>query len=145
MDLTYVHAVAAFSGSASGTLATVLTGLFTQRRKDRALRRSGAKSQHQELYRSFVEEASRLYADALFNDPPETSKLVELYALISRMRIVSSDEVIHAAEKAGRMIVETYLSPNRTFGDLPGLLDAMDPLRDFSEASRREMQTLHGR
>ena len=59
MELTYVHAVAAFSGSASGTLATVLTGLFTQGRKDRALRRSQAISQRQELYKSFVEEASR--------------------------------------------------------------------------------------
>ena len=94
MDLTYIHAVGAFSGSASGTLATVLTGLFTQRRKDRALRRSRATSQCQQLYRSFVEEASRLYADALVNDTSETSKLVDLYALIGRMRILSSDEVI---------------------------------------------------
>ncbi len=114
MDLTYIHAVAAFSGSASGTLATVLTGLFTRRRKDRALRRSWATSQCQELYRSFVEEASRLYVDALVKDTSETSKLVDLYALIGRMRTLSSDEVIEAAEKTGRLIIETYLSPNKT-------------------------------
>jgi hypothetical protein len=145
MDLTYIHAVAAISGSASGTLATVLTGLFTQRRKDLALRRSRATSQCQELYRTFVEEASSLYADALVNDTSETSKLVDLYAFIGRMRILSSNEVVEAAEKTGRLIIETYLSPNKTFVDLPEVLDGMDPLRHFSEACRRELQAAHGR
>ena len=145
MDLTYVHALAAFSGSASGTLATVLTGLFTQSRQDRASRTSRAASQYQELYGSFVQEASRLYADALVNEASDTSKLVDLYALIGRMRMLSSDEVIEAAEKVGRLIIETYLSPNKTFVDLPEALDAMDPLRDFSAACRRELQTAHGR
>ncbi len=145
MDLTYIHAVAAFSGSASGTLATVLTGLFTRRRKDRALRRSWATSQCQELYRSFVEEASRLYVDALVKDTSETSKLVDLYALIGRMRTLSSDEVIEAAEKTGRLIIETYLSPNKTFVDLTEVPDGMDPLRHFSEACRRELQAVRAR
>jgi hypothetical protein len=57
------------------------------------------------------------------------------------MRILSSDAVIEAAEKAGRLILETYLSPNRTFRDLPDLINEMDPLRDFSEACRCELQS----
>jgi hypothetical protein len=61
------------------------------------------------------------------------------------MKILSSDTVIEAAEKAGRRILETYLSPNRTFVDLPELINKMDPLRDFSEACRRELQSSHGR
>jgi hypothetical protein len=67
--------------------------------------------------------------------------LVALYALIGRMKILSSDEVIEAAEKVGRLILETYLSPNRTFVDLPDLLHEVDPLRDFSEACRRELES----
>ena len=144
MDLTYVHALAAFSGSASGTVATVLTGLFTQRRQDRALRKSQAISKRQELCKSFVEEASSLYADALVNEKSNTSKLVDLYALIGRMRILSSDKVIEAAEKVGHLIIETYLSQNRTFADLPELLEKMDPLRGFSDACRCELQTPRG-
>ena len=35
MDLAYIPALAAVSGSASGALATVLTGWMTQPRKDR--------------------------------------------------------------------------------------------------------------
>ena len=75
------------------------------------------------------------------NDKSEVSKLVDLYALIARMKILSSDAVIEAAEKAGRLILETYLSPNRTFVDLPDLINEMDPLRDFSEACCRELQS----
>jgi hypothetical protein len=141
MELAYIPAVAAFSGSASGALATVLTSWVSQRRKDRARLRSQTNSKREELYKSFIEEASRLYGDALVKDETEVSELVDLYALIGQMKILSSDEVIEAAEKVGRLILETYLSPNRTFVDLPDLLREVDPLRDFSEACRRELES----
>jgi hypothetical protein len=141
MELAYIPAVAAFSGSASGALATVLTSWVGQRRRDRARLRSQTNSKREELYKSFIEEASRLYADALVKDKSEVSELVDLYALIGRMKILSSDEVIEAAEKVGRLILETYLSPNRTFVDLPDLLREVDPLRDFSEACRGELES----
>ena len=139
MDL-YIPALASFSGSASGTLVAVLTGWITRRRKERARHNLRAMSQREELYKSFVEEASRLYADALINDKSEIQKLVGLYALIARIKILSSDAVIEAAAKAGRLILETYLSPNRTFVDLPDVINKIDPLRDFSEACRRELE-----
>jgi hypothetical protein len=113
----------------------------TQRRKDRFRHSLRATSQREELYKNFIEEASRLYADALVNDKSEVSKLVDLYALIARMKILSGDAVIEAAEKAGRLILNTYLSPNRTFVDLPDLINEMDPLRDFSEACRCELHS----
>lgn len=143
MDLAYIPALAAVSGSASGALATLLTGWMTQRRKDRVRLTSRATSQHEKLYKAFIEEASRLYADALVNDKSEIPKLVDLYALIGRMKILSSDDVIEAAEKAGRLIIETYLAPNRAFVDLPEFINEMDPLRDFSDACRRELQAAH--
>src|ERR1700750_3048743 len=145
MDMFYIPAIASFSGSASGTLASIVTGWGTQRRKPRARHSLRATTQREELYKSFIEEASRLYADALVSDKSEVSKLVDLYALIARMKILSSDAVIQAAERAAQLIIETYLSPNRTFVDLPVLINEMDPLRDFSEACRRELQTGHQR
>jgi hypothetical protein len=140
MDLMYFPAIAALGGSASGSMATVVTSWVTQRRKDRLRRAAQTISQRQKLYKEFIEEASRLYGDALVNDRSEIPKLVDMYALIGRMKVLSSNQVIEAAEKAGRLIVDTYLSPNRTLVDLPGLIDEMDPLRDFSEACRRELQ-----
>ena len=53
--------------------------------------------------------------------------------------------MVHAAERAGRLIIETYLAPNTSFVDLPGFLEEMDPLREFGEACRREMHTIHSR
>ncbi|WP_275199297.1 hypothetical protein [Bradyrhizobium sp. CSA207] len=51
----------------------------------------------------------------------------------------------HAAERAGRRIIETYLAPNTSFVDLPGFMEEMDPLREFGEACRREMHAAPAR
>jgi hypothetical protein len=141
MNLLYVPALASFSGSASGSLASIVISWVTLRRKDRARRMLRTMSRRAELYKTFIGEASRLYADALVNDKCELSKLVDLHALIARMKILSTDDVVEAAEEAARLIINTYLSPNRTFVDLPDLINEMNPLRKFSEACRSELQT----
>lgn len=145
MDRMYVPALAAFGGSTVAAISTTLAGWVTKRRKARRRGHARAYSLREKLYRSFIEEASRLYADALVNEKSEISQLVNLYALVGRMRIVSSDEVVHAAENAGRLILETYLSPNRSLVDLPKLIDEMDPLRQFGEACRHELQAVPSR
>jgi hypothetical protein len=140
MDPMFIPAAAAFGGSTSGALAAVVISWVTQRRKDQTQCSLRASSQRQKLYKNFIEEASRLYADALTNDKAEISQLVGMYALIGRMKIISSDEVNEAAERAARSIIQAYLSPNRTMVDLPEVLDEIDPLRDFSEACRHELK-----
>ncbi|WP_439370327.1 hypothetical protein ACRQ5Q_35895 [Bradyrhizobium sp. PMVTL-01] len=145
MYKTYVPALAAFGGSTVGVVSTLLTGWVTKRRKSQWRRHAHAFSAREKLYRSFIEEASRLYADALTTDKSEISQFVHLYALVGRMRMVSNDEVVLAAEKAGRLILETYTSPNRSLVDLPKLIDDVDPLREFSQACRRELQAVPSR
>jgi len=61
------------------------------------------------------------------------------------MRILSSDQVVQAAERAGRLIIETFLSPNRELVDLPEFMEEMDPLRHFGEACRRELHSTPSR
>jgi len=141
IDPLYIP-VAAFWGSAVGSVSTVLSNWVMERRKHRVRRKALAISQRHKLYKKFIEEASSLYADALVNDKSEASKLVGMYALIGRMKVISSDEVIEEAEKVGRMIIETYLAPNRTFADLAELIKEMDPLRGFSDACRHELQAV---
>jgi len=138
----YLPAFAAFGGSAFGAISTIVSGWAGRRRRLREQHQSRSTSKRERLYRAFIEEASRLYADALVSDKSEVSSLVDLYALIGRMRILSSDEVVEAAEKATRRIIETYRSPNRTLGDLSQFIEEMDPLRDFGEACRRELQAV---
>jgi len=138
----YISAIAAFLGSAAGMMATAISNWVTQHRKHRVLGKTRAHTHRHKLYKQFIGEASKLYADALVNNKSEISNLANIYALIARMRVVSNDEVIQEADKMGRRILETYLSPNREFIELPNLINEMDPLRDFSDACRRELQAL---
>jgi hypothetical protein len=144
MDSAYVPALAAFGGSAVGGLTSIVATWLTQRRKDSARRLMQEKARRQKLYKQFIDEASKLYADALVHDDSEVSALVNMYALIGRMRISSSDAVIGKAESVARMIIETYFSPNRTFPELRQLMNSrsMDPLREFGEVCRKELNAL---
>src|SRR5262249_958196 len=94
--------------------------------------------------KDFINEASRLYVDAFEHDHTELSNLVRLFAMISQMRIVSSPTIVEDADRVARLIVETYVAPNRKFGDLEGTIGShvVDPLRRFSEACREELQQI---
>jgi hypothetical protein len=144
MDATYLPALAALAGSAVGGLTSLASAWLTQRRQDLAKRLSQNKSRRQKLYKQFIDEASRLYADALVHDESEVSALVSVYALISQMRVVSNAAVIEKAEAVIRMIVDTYFAPNKTFPELRSLMTShpMDPLRAFSNECRAELQAM---
>jgi hypothetical protein len=104
MDSAYVPALAAFGGSAVGGLTSLVATWVTQRRKDSVRSLAQEKARRQKLYKQFIDEASKLYADALVHDESAVSSLVHMYALIGRMRILSSGAVIGKAEAAARMI-----------------------------------------
>jgi len=144
MESAYVPALAAFGGSAVGGLTSLVATWVTQRRKDSARRLAQEKSRRQKLYKQFIDEASKLYADALVHDKSEVLAFVDMYALIGRMRISSSDAVVGKAEAAARMILDTYFSPNKTFPELRQLIESrsMDPLREFGEVCRKELIAL---
>ena len=144
MNSTYLPALAALAGSAIGGLTSLGSAWLTQRHQDRATRRSRDKARRQKLYKQFIDEASKLYADALVHDEAEIAALVSVYALISRMRVVSSSAVVEKAEAVIRVIVDTYFAPNKTFPELRKLIDghAIDPLRAFSEECRTELRAL---
>jgi hypothetical protein len=64
--------------------------------------------------------------------------------MITQMRIVSSPKVVEGADKVARLILATYLAPNKTLGELEQTLEShmVDPLIVFSEACREELQQL---
>jgi hypothetical protein len=95
-----------------------------------------------QLYEHFIEEASRLYVDAYEHNEAEAAKLVNLYALVSKMRVLSAPRIVETADRVVRVIIETYLAPNKTFRDVVEILDneAMNPLREFSHACREELR-----
>lgn len=141
MDATYLPAIAALAGSAIGGLTSFASASLTQRHQDRAQLLAQDIARRQKLYKQFLDEASKLYADALAHDKAEIAALVSVYALISRMRVVSSSVVVEKAQEVLQVIVEAYFAPNRTFPELRELInsDALDPLRAFSEECREEL------
>ena len=146
MDTTYLSALAALTGTAVGGLTSFFSTWLAQNAQFKAQLFLHDKGRRQELYRDFVDEASQLYIDALTNDQPNLSKTITLYALVSRMRVISSTKVIEEAEKVARVILETYTKPNKTFSELRDMAhdmaheQSLDPLRRFSESCREELQ-----
>src|SRR6516164_3376572 len=114
MNSVYLPAFAALSGSAIGDLTSFAPAWLTQHHQDRARWLLGEKARRQKLYKQFIDEASKLYADALVYDRAELSALVSVYALISRMRVVSSCGVIEKADAVVHLIIDTYFTPNKT-------------------------------
>jgi hypothetical protein len=147
MTPEYVPAVSALAGSMIGGVTSLTAAWLTQSRQATIQWLVQDKSRRQKLYREFIEEASKLYADALAHNEAEISALVKVYALISRMRVLSTGDIVEKAEKVIRMIVDTYFAPNKTLPELRDMLNspAIDPLREFSESCRNEMQALNSR
>jgi hypothetical protein len=95
------------------------------------------------LFGRFLDEAAKLYSDALQTSRDDVTGLIQIYALTNRIRLLSTPEVVEAADTVVRIIVDTYLAPNITLHEMrTNWIDKhVDPLRDFSEACRKELQT----
>jgi hypothetical protein len=142
MDSGYITALAALGGAALGGLTSFATSWTTLRTQMKAQRRDSSKSSRQKLYKAFIDDAARIYGDALINDKLETTGLIDLHALVSRMRIVSSRPVIETAVNVVKAITETYTQPNKSPEEIEAMISngSVDILRSFSEACRDELE-----
>ena len=133
------------SGSMIGGVTSLTAAWLTQSRQATIQWLVQDKSRRQKLYKEFIEEASKLYADALAHNEAEVSAFVKVYALMSRMHVLSSVDIVEKAEKVVRIIIDTYFTSNKTLSELGGVLNstAIDLLREFSESCRNEMQILN--
>jgi|ERR1044071_1149535 hypothetical protein len=141
MDSATISAFAALGGALIGGLTSFTTTWLTQRTQSKAQQLAHKLATREDLYKDFIEEASKLYADSLIHETSDVSEIVKLYAMVSRMRIVSSPATVDTADKVACVIVNTYLAPNKTFPQLRDMVNSgtIDMLRDFSEACRNEL------
>ena len=143
MDAAYISAFAALAGTAVGGLTSFATSWTTQQAQTRAQRRAAERDSRAVLFGRFLDEAAKLYSDALQSRRDDMTGLIGIYALTNRIRLTSSPQVVEAADTVCRIIVDTYLAPNMTLEEMrANWIDRhVDPLRDFSEACRQELQT----
>jgi hypothetical protein len=118
MNASVISALAALAGVTIGGLTSVLASWLSQHAQAKAQWLAQDKLRRQELYKKFIESASKCNIHALQHDEPDIPALVELYVKISRMRILSSPKVVESAETVARRIIDTYLVPNKTFLEL---------------------------
>jgi hypothetical protein len=149
MDPNLISALAALAGAAAGGTASFLGSWLGQQRLARAQWLTQDKLRRQDLYKEFIEAASKCYIDALQHHQPDILLLVVLYAKTSEMRVISSPEVLAAAEDVGRRLVDSYSKADITFSDieLKTLIQdgSFDLLRDFSESCRAEFEHVRTR
>lgn len=143
MEAAYISALAALAGTAIGGLTSFATSWTTQQAQARAQRLAAERDARAALFGRFLEEAAKLYSDALQSRQDDMTRLIGIYALTNQIRLISSPQVVEAADTVCRIIIDTYLAPNITMEEMrANWTDRhVDPLRDFSEACRQELQT----
>ena len=145
MDASVITALFGLAGATIGGLASGLATWLSQRSQAKAQWLSQNQLRRQDTYKVFIEQASKLYIEALQSDHPDVSALMALYAQISRMRILSSTSVIECADQIVKKIIATYLEPNKPLPELGKMVTSglIDPLREFSDAVRAELERLN--
>ena len=142
-DAAYLPALSALAGSMVGGLTSGLTTWLSLRNQAQAGQLAHDLSRRDDLFKDFIVAASKAYGDAMLSNEPQMQDLVALYAMISRMRVLSSARTVACAQKVVEATVDTYFAPNKTIRELRELIRSgggIDPLKDFSEAAREELQ-----
>ena len=87
MNASIISALSALLGAAIGGTASFLASWMTQRMQVQAQWLIQERLRRQELYKEFIEEASKCYVDALQHAQGDIPSLTTLYTKIGRMRI----------------------------------------------------------
>ena len=143
MDIAYISALSALAGSVIGGFTSGVTNWLNQHSQARAERLAHDFSRREHLYTDFIVAASRAYGEAMVSSEPQIQELIALYGMISRMRVISSPQTIACAQNIMVVTIATYSSPNKSVPELHELLEsgtAIDPLKEFAEATREELR-----
>ena len=143
MNATIAAPLAAIAGSLVGALGSSFGTLISARHQDRRDLLGKQIVRREALYSDFISESVRLLADAMQQNTNDLQKLLPIYALISRIRLSSSQPVLHEAEQVINIIVSTYPQPNLTAEEIESrAINGEDPLRKFSDICRSELDSL---
>ncbi len=141
MNPAIISALSALAGAAIGGMTSFATSWFTQQAQLRSAQRQTERAKLEAIYNDFIVEASRLLGDSLTHQSEDVTNMMQLYALIGRMRLASARPVIDAAMRIANTLVENYLGPNRSLQELLDVArkGGMNLLTDFSEACREDL------
>jgi hypothetical protein len=141
MSPTLISALAALTGALIGGLASLASTWLAQWIQERARDRERDRTRREALFADFINEATRLYGDALSHEKDDVLDLVRLYALVARIRLISTELVVASAQRTLDAVIDAYLEPNKTLHELRVIMaeGRMTFLVEFSEACRAEL------
>jgi hypothetical protein len=148
MDSSIIAAFSAILGTTVGGLTTFLTTFINQRYAVRRDILAKDVANREQLYSEFLKEVGSLYFDSInrtLDDASQQTSLIAMYSLVGRIRMISSEAVLKAAEKVAEDIVESYKRPPTTFQEFQRLWGASDPWHEFTNACRAERESMLGR
>jgi hypothetical protein len=142
VDANLITALAGVLGSVTGASAAIATTWIAQKSQTVRERAKWETRRRETLYGDFINEASRLIADAFDHTLDNPERLVKLYAILGRIRLVSSEAVLVAAEEVSDRIVKWYAEPNRKIDQLFTTLHSgeLEVFKRFSDACRVELR-----
>ena len=138
-----IPTLSAIGGSIIGALSSMVSTWLAQRHRERRELVAQKTAHLEQLYSDFINESARLLVDAVQHSLEHPSTLGPIYALISRIRLRSSTEVIESGERLIATILQVYVEPKLTPEDIQSMASRHnDHLEEFSNVCRRELESL---
>ena len=147
MDNTLTSVLAALGGSIIGASTPVLSNFVLQRSQTQRELTNREIAQREDLYSEFIRQGTSCYAKALSQSLENIDEVVEMYALVNRIRLFASGNVLEAAEAFVKKLVERYGEKNMSIDQIKSaaLEQHADPLNDFALKCRAELRAVYER
>jgi hypothetical protein len=147
MDSTLTSIMAALGGSIVGASTPILSNFILQRSLTQRELTNREIAQREDLYAEFIRQGTAVYAKALSQSLEKIDDIVGMYALVSRIRLFASDNVLESAEEFVRKLISKYGERNMSIAELEtaALEQHMNPLSDFALKCRSELKQIYDR
>jgi hypothetical protein len=148
MDSSIIAAFSAILGTSVGGLTTFLTTFLNQRYAMRRDILTKDVANREQLYSEFLKEVGNLYFDSIhrtLDEAGQQTSMISMYSLVGRIRMISSEAVLKAAEDVAQDIVESYKRPPMSLQEFQQLWGSSDPWHEFTNACRAEREKMLGR
>jgi hypothetical protein len=142
-DPAAISALAAIFGSLTSALVSSASTRITQKHLGRRDILAGRIFYREQLYSDFISESAHALADAVQHNLQDPNNLTPTYALLSRIRLSSSNDVLASAERIIQHIINPYSEPNLPPEQIQfRAAKRRDPLREFSNICRAELEAM---
>ena len=144
MDTATIGALSAVLGSLVGGTATAATSWMSQRALNRSKQIKDEMKRREALYGDFISECAKLAVDALAHSLEKPETLLPAYALLNRIRLCASPDVLAEAENVLKRVTEQYFAKNLPVEQIHylALSKDSDPLEAFGQACRAELEAV---